>query len=191
MKLDQALTGKLARFRQASFKGSVFRATGGSFDPTAASLNGGRWAPRPNDEPGFPVLYTSLERDGALAEVASYLALLNPMPSKPVILHELSVTASKTITVAMGDLEELGVDPDRYSERNYERTQMIGATINYLGLDGLISPSARWKCSNLTLFMDHHALEETLEVVRSEEIDWQDWARRNGLLRPIKPGARE
>jgi RES domain-containing protein len=182
VRLDQRLTEKLSQFRQTAFEGSVFRATGRSFDPTAASLNGGRWAPRPNDELGFPVLYTSLERDGALAEVASYLALLNPMPSKPLALHELSVTTSKTITVAMGDLENLGVDRNRYGERNYERTQMIGAAINYLGLDGLISPSALWNCSNLTLFMDHHALREKLEVVRSEEIDWLAWARSVDLL---------
>jgi hypothetical protein len=124
-----------------------------------------------------------MERDGALAEVVSYLALQDPMPSKPLTVHELSATTSKTITVAMGDLEVLGVDPSRYGERNYERTQMIGAAINYLGIDGLISPSARWECSNLTLFMDHHALEETLEVVASEDVDWHAWARRVGLLK--------
>lgn len=90
----------------------------------------------------------------------------------------------------MGDLEDLGVDPSRYGERNYERTQMIGAAINYLGLDGLISPSARWECSNLTLFMDHHAMEDTLEIVGSEEVDWRGWAIEAGLL-TIERGAPE
>ena len=137
VKLDQRLTDKLAQFEQTSFDGSVFRATGQSFDPTAASLNGGRWAPRPNDEPGFPVLYTSLRRGGAIAEVVSYLALQSPMPSKPLAVHELSVTASKTITVVMADLEDLGVDPKKYGKRNYAQTQIIGTAINYMGLDGL------------------------------------------------------
>lgn len=182
MEIDQRLTDKLAHYEQTSFNGSVFRVTGKSFDPKAASINGGRWAPRPNGEPGFPVLYTSLERDGALAEVASYLALQNPMPSKPLVAHELAITTSKTITLLMVDLEELGVDSKRYGERNYAQTQVIGTAINYMGLDGLISPSARWKCENLTLFMNHHGLEEKLELTNSEELDWLVWARESGLI---------
>ena len=154
-----------------------------SINPMAASLNGGRWAPKPNGEPGFPVLYTSQERDGSLAEIAAYLALLNPMPSKLLAVHELSVTTSKTISVVMADLEEFGVDPKRYGERNYARTQTIGTAMNDLGLDGLISLSARWNCSNLTLFMDHHALEEKLEVVNTEEIDWREWAIKAGIIK--------
>lgn len=183
MKLDQELTGKLAQLSQTSFKGTVFRATGKSVDPLAPSINGGRWAPRPNDEPGFPVLYTSHEREGALAEVASYLALLTPLPSKPVLIHELRITSSKTITLTAEELENLGVERARYGDRHYGRTQMIGAAINYLGLDALISPSARWSCTNLTLFTNHHALEETLELVGSEEIDWRAWAVKNELLK--------
>jgi hypothetical protein len=183
VKLDPELTGKLAQLSQTSFNGPVFRATGKSVDPLAPSINGGRWAPRPNDEPGFPVLYTCHEREGALAEVASYLALLTPLPSKPMLIHELRLTSSKTIVLSADDLEHLGVDRARYGDRHYERTQMIGAAINYLGLDALISPSARWACTNLTLFMNHHALEETLEVVGSEEVDWRDWAAKNGLLK--------
>ena len=104
------------------------------------------------------------------------------MPTKPLAVHELSVTTSKTITVVMADLEELGVDPRRYGERNYAQTQIIGTAINYMGLDGLISPAARWKCLNLTLFMNHHAMEENLEIVSTEEIDWQEWARSTGII---------
>ncbi len=105
------------------------------------------------------------------------------MPSKLLAVHELSVTTSKTISVVMADLEELGVDPKRYGERNYARTQTIGTAMNDLGLDGLISPSARWNCSNLTLFMDHHALEEKLEVVNTEEIDWREWAIKAWIIK--------
>ena len=104
------------------------------------------------------------------------------MPSKPLVVHELGVTTSKTITLSMTDLEQLGVDPERYGERNYAQTQVIGTAINYMGLDGLISPSARWQCRNLTLFMNHHALEESLDLVNSEEIDWRAWAQETRLI---------
>ena len=109
------------------------------------------------------------------------------MPSKPIVVHELSVTASKTITLSMSELSELGVEPERYGKRNYARTQLIGAAINYMGLDGLISPCARWDCENLTLFMDHHALEESLEIVNSNEIDWRSCLVEVGLMKGFDP----
>jgi len=63
-----------------------------------------------------------------------------------------------------------------------ERTQQIGAVLNFLGIDGLISPAARWDCKNATLFADNHTLHERLETVSSTQIDWQNWARDHGLL---------
>ncbi len=62
---DPALIERLSGFPQTRFEGDVFRATSMNADPTAASINGGRWAPRPDADPGFPVLYTSSERDGS------------------------------------------------------------------------------------------------------------------------------
>ncbi len=135
-------------------------------------------------EPGFQVLYTSLERDVALAEVASYLALLQPMPSKPLVVHKIVFTTRRTITLTMSGLEMLGVDPSRYGDRNYAETQIIGTAINYLGLDGLVSPSARWDCDNLTLFMANRALGEKLQVVASEEVDWREWTERARIIEP-------
>jgi hypothetical protein len=67
------------------FVGEVFRATGISADPLAFSVTGGRWAPPARDGVEVPVLYTSMMRDGALAEVVAYLTLLSPLPlSRPL-----------------------------------------------------------------------------------------------------------
>jgi hypothetical protein len=129
------------------------------------------------------VLYTSLERDGAIAEVASFLADQNPPPrEQPVKISRLAVTASKTLHFVEADLEELGVESRRYGERDYSRTQEIGAALIFLGLDGLIAPSARWQCQNLMLFADNHHLAERLEVIDSEEVGWRSWAVQHGLL---------
>lgn len=62
---DAELVRKLGNLPTSAFKGTVFRATRAGQDPLAASIQGGRWAP-PNE---VSVLYTSLERDGAIAEV--------------------------------------------------------------------------------------------------------------------------
>lgn len=66
---DQGLLDQLSAMPVERFEGEVFRATGVSADPLAPSGNGGRWAPAARDGAEVPILYTSFERDGALAEV--------------------------------------------------------------------------------------------------------------------------
>lgn len=128
------------------------------------------------------MLYTSLSWDGAIAEVASYLALSNPMPSRPLHLHRLDVTAQKALRLTMAELEKLGISRTDYQERNYVRSREIGAALNFLGFDGLLVPSARWDCENLIIFTENHGLSQKLDKVDFEEIDWQKWASINGLL---------
>jgi hypothetical protein len=69
----------------------------------------------------------------------------------------------------------------RYGERDYELTQRIGAALAFLGLDGLIAPSARWQCDNLMIYQTNHLLNERLEVIEDERVDWGAWARANGF----------
>ncbi len=180
---DQILVDRLSRFAQEKIDIQLFRATRANADPLAPSISGGRWAPPPDGDPGFYVLYTSLEREGAIAEVASFLADQTPVPGPRAIkVTLLAITASRVVRLSRTDLELLGVDFTRYGERDYPVTQRIGAALSFLGVDGLIAPSARWKCDNFIVFMDNHALAERLEVLRSEEVEWRAWARANGLL---------
>jgi hypothetical protein len=64
-----------------------------------------------------PVLYTSMMRDGAWAEVVSYLTLLTPLPlSRPLKVSRLGVSTRKTLRLARVGLERLGVDMAQYGE---------------------------------------------------------------------------
>ena len=99
-------------------------------------------------------------------------------------MSTLGVSTSKTLRLARAALVDLGVQLDRYGERDYERTQQIGAALSFLELDGLIAPSARWQCDNLMIFTPNHALSERLEVIDSEEVEWRQWAFDNGFLTP-------
>jgi hypothetical protein len=74
-----------------------------------------------------------MERDGALAEVAAYLTLLTPLPSKPLKVSRLGISTMKTLRLARASLEELGVEMARYGERDYGRTQRIGAAARVPG----------------------------------------------------------
>jgi hypothetical protein len=179
---DQGLVDQLSALAVERFNGDVFRVTGASADPLASSGNGGRWAP-PANGGEVPILYTSLERDGALAEVVSYLAMLTPVPtSKPLKVSRLGVSTSRTLRLARVTLERLGVDMAQYGVRDYRRTQYIGAALAFLGLDGLIAPSARWACDNLMIYTANHLFTERLELIEAELVEWEPWARANGFL---------
>jgi hypothetical protein len=124
-----------------------------------------------------------MEPEGALAEVASYLVELSPLPrSRNIKLNRLNVTASRVVTLTWDHLTGLGVDPEHYGTRDYYRTQQIGAALEHLGADGLIAPSARFQCDNFMVFASQHGFDETLEVLSFDEVEWRDWARRRGML---------
>ena len=106
---DLELTDAISGMPRDSFDGEVFRATRLNADPTASSTSGGRWAPSSREDGWFPVLYTSLERDGAVAEVAAYLGLLDPVPRKPLMAHRLAVTTSTTLSTLMSLMKVLFV----------------------------------------------------------------------------------
>ncbi len=179
---DLALLERLSAFAAERFDGEAFRATRVGLDPLAPSRSGGRWAPRADAQSQIPVLYTSLDREGALAEVVYHWGQLTPRPSKPAAVHRIRLSAERKLRLVRADLEGLGVDMARYAERDHRRTQEIGAAVAFLDCDGLIIPSARWDCENFVLFIDNHRLSNALEVVESGKVDWQAWARDIGLL---------
>lgn len=175
---DPDLMERLDALPKESFDGEAFRATRQSLDPLASSYSGGRWM----RQDGAGVLYTSLVREGALAEISFHWGQLTPRPTKPVILHTLRVAAHRTLKLVRADLTKLGVPEDTYGGVNIPRTQEIGAAIEFLGCDGLIAPCARWGCDNLILFPDRMSADASLEVVQSEAVDWASWAIAQGLI---------
>jgi RES domain-containing protein len=165
------------------YAGTAYRATGMSVEPTAASISGGRWSPSPDRDVGVPALYTSLLRDGALAELSSFLASLTPIPKARLIkVTALDVVALHAVRLGRDELTLLGVDMTRYGHRDYGRTQQIGAAMAFLGVDGLLAPSARWDCENFILFQDNHDTINNITVRGDEAINWRAWAKANGIV---------
>lgn len=175
---DPELLDRLDGLPKHPFGGQIYRATRLSLDPLAASYNGGRWMPPDS----AAILYTSLERSGALAEIAYHWGLLTPLPTKPVVVHRLKVKVHRTLRLIRGDIASLGVTDAEYLKVNLPRTQAIGAAVEFLGCDGLLAPSARWDCENLMLFPDRMSANATLDLVDSETVDWITWAKSNNLL---------
>jgi hypothetical protein len=175
---DPVLIDRLSDLPVQEFAGEVFRATRKNLDPLAFSTRAGRWG----RDGGMAVLYTSLEREGALAELGFHWSRLTPLPTKPAMLHRLAVTARRTLRLTETQLSDMGMDPVRFGEVGYVRTREIGAVAAFLGHDGLIVPSARWDCDNPIPFNDNQGADSELRLVASEEVDWLAWCRDNGIL---------
>ena len=139
---DPDLLDQLDALPKVTFDGEVFRGTRQSLDPLAGSYSGGRWMRRD----GAGVLYTSLAREGALAEISFHWGQLTPHPTKPVMLHTRRVAAHRTLKLVRTDLETLGVPESAYGGVNMPRTQEIGAHLSgfaYLDVSGIVIDRAQ------------------------------------------------
>ena len=137
------------------------------------SASKARWDPG-----SFDVLYTSLERDGALEEIHFHLSRQPVFPSKiKSVLHRINVRTSRTLKLAdLSALSALGISSESYGDLTYDRSQEIGDAAFFLGFDGILAPSARWPCQNLVLFLDRLEPHD-LAVVESVPIDWAEWRK--------------
>lgn len=170
---DHKLLDLLDSHAGISFQGEVWRIVRDGIDVLQGYPAKARW------DPGtFDVLYTSLTREGALEEIYFHLAQQPVFPSLlRSTIHKIAITTQRTLRFADLDaIKGLGVSPEVYASRNYERTQEIADAAQFLGFDGILAPSARWHCHNLILFCDRFDPDD-LTVLSSEYVDWEDWRR--------------
>lgn len=156
---DNALLDALEKLDRRTFSGSVWRSVRQGRRPDECARSGGRW-----DDRNFDVLYTSLERQGAIEERRFHLFRGQPFPpSKPVYeLYQLNVNLNSIIALeTLGDLKEIGMSTEHYGQASYverkgeyPRSQEIGEACFFLGADGLLVPNARHDSLNLILFCD-------------------------------------
>ena len=175
---DREILDALADFPVETFSGVAYRATKKSLDSLTSSTNGGRWMRRGEAS----VLYTALSRDGAIAELTYRWGMLTPQPSGPAAVSELKIDLESSIRIVRANFEILGIDEKNYAVLHYTRMQEIGAAAAFLELHGIIVPSARWQNENLIVFTDNLGAMDSLEVVKTEDVDWQAWGKENGLL---------
>jgi RES domain-containing protein len=172
---DRGILDALEGMDPISLDSSVWRITRAGRDPIRGSAANGRWSPGGTVE----VLYTSIERDGALAEIGFRLSLEPVWPSRiQHEIHEISVQTTRTLQFAdVGGLAAFGVDVARYESFDYGATQALAAAAHFLEFDGLLVPSARHRSHNLVVFMDRDGAA-SLESLRTETVDWTAWRRQ-------------
>ncbi len=178
---DNVLIDALEAAPATEFDGDVWRVVRRDRDPLRGSSPGGRW-----DDGTFDVLYASAEADGALAEMHFHLMRGQPIfPSEMAFrLYEIHVVLRRALRLA--DMAALGVETARYGslkyaqkQEEYPRLQEIGEVAHFLDFDGLIVPSARWKCHNVVLFTDRVPPEALSVAGDHGPVDWNAWERRS------------
>lgn len=170
---DLALLDLIDGFRRDGFSAEVWRVCRDGRSPTQGAPSLSRWC-----NGRFDVLYTSFERDGALAEIHALLSLQPVFPSKFVArAHRLAISVTRSLRLAdLATLAKLGVDTSHYGDRDYAKTQAIGDAAWFLDFDGIVAPSARWPCLNAMLFTERIAESAILiETSETEPINWSDW----------------
>jgi hypothetical protein len=170
---DRAILDALEAIDPARFQGEVWRVAREGREALRGSSAPGRWSPSGD----FEVLYTSLSRDGALAEIGYRLSLEPIWPSRiEHEVHRIEVETERTLKFAdVESLEPLGVDIARYRTFEYGATRAIAAAAYFLEFDSLIVPSARFDCANLVIFTERVT---ALTLRESHPVDWDNWRRR-------------
>ena len=176
---DLQLLDQIDAHEPRPYSGPLWRVAREGRDPLQGGRAPSRWC---NGE--FDVLYTSLEREGAIAEVHALLSFQPVVPSKVSFhVHRIRVSADKCLHLSeLPMLAVLGVNIDRYQDREYRKTREIADAAYFLGFDGILAPSARWPCTVAVLFTDRIAPASlVLEATEPNAIDWRDWRRRHRI----------
>lgn len=181
---DSALIDAIEALPPMQFEGTVWRVVRKGRSPVDGARSGGRW-----DDGTFDVLYTSQQRDGAIAEMYFHLGRGQPVfPSKVEYgVHELDVKLDNALQlVDLGALQRLGLETSRYGQLSYDRasdeyprSQDIAEAAHFLEFDGLIVPSARWDCMNVILFCDR-VPPGAIEIAADHGlVNWPGWIKAN------------
>jgi len=122
---DRTILDALEAIVPVSFSGEAWRITRKGRDAVRGSAAHGRWSPSGE----FEVLYTSLEREGAIAEIGYRLSLEPVWPSRlKHEIHRIGAYADRTLKfIDIVSLSPLGVDAAKYEGFDYGATQAIAA----------------------------------------------------------------
>lgn len=175
----QVLVDALEAESPTSFSGTVWRVVTDGFDVLRPSKAGGRW-----DDGTFDVLYTSSERDGAIAESWFHAGKGQPViPSRTAKrIYKIEAEIDKVLDLSdMQKLGSYGINLATYGRIQYARRteeyptlQQIAEAAHFYEYQAIIVPNARWPTSNVVVFTEHTP-RNLLTVLEDEPVDLNRW----------------
>jgi RES domain-containing protein len=134
--------------------------------PELSNTRGARWNP-----PGLAAIYTSLERETAIAEGQHAIDSQPLRPRARRFVYELRVTAAKVLRITEADFSTLGLEPADLHSADFTACQRLAAHAAFLEYDAIVVPSARADGSNLVILVNELPADGRFERVDVEQIE--------------------
>jgi RES domain-containing protein len=144
----------------------VFRHMFASYPPDRENTVGARWNP-----PGVPAIYTSLSREGVLAE-ADYQISMEPLrPRARRTVYQVRLVLHSVLDLSTVEaLRRVGLNLSDVGALDYSKCAAVGGAAEHLGHDGLLVPSARFDAINLVIFPNRQTPDYLFEVDDQEVV---------------------
>ncbi len=160
------LLDRLQAIESGPWAGQTFRHMFGDYPPEAENTRGARWNP-----PGVAAIYTSLAREGALAEAEHQIAVQPVRPRARRTLYTIEITLTQVLDLTDTNLlQELGVGEAELAADDMAMCHDLGGAAHWIGCDGLLVPSARSANTNLVIFPANREDGARFEISNSESI---------------------
>lgn len=167
----RALVGRLDAVGGVSLHSTAFRHVSAQTDPKSgigARIQGGRW----NPPESFSTLYLGLSRDTVIAERRRAAARqgLAPEDFLPRDLYEFDVILHAVLDLREpATRESVGLSDAELVAEDARACQQIGEAAHYLGLEGIVAPSATSVGNVIAVFLDRLGPDSRLDARRLEE----------------------
>lgn len=166
MNYDPDLLDQLEELGAAPWAGRLWKYLFGETYVFRENTRGARWNP-----PDCPAIYTSLGRDGAVAEGAYLISTQGIPPSKQRYLYEIEATLSRVVDLsASATLGGLGIEREELTTVDFGKCPYIGGAADYLGFDGIKVPSARSEDTHLVILTRNLEIGDNLRQVERYEV---------------------
>jgi len=150
----------------SGWTGTVYRHMFGSHPPARRNTAGARW-----NTPEIEAIYTSCERETALAEAEYYIALQPLRPTARRTLYKIRISLEKVMDLTDSELLfRLGVTERVLASDDQSPCRLIGSAVSWLGHDGLLVPSARRIGGTNLVVYPHDRSANEFEVMSEEVI---------------------
>lgn len=170
MTFDPRLLDALENAAVNRWTGEAWRVVVGATEPLKANMRGACWNP-----PGQETLYCSLEEETAIKEI-EYLLSREPVQiRKKRVLNGLRISLSRIVVLEKGDeLSSQGISRTDLLGDPFTSSQLLGEAVHWLGIPGLIVPSARSDAQNLIVFPECMGPDDVIEILSSYDYSVDD-----------------
>lgn len=164
--LDPQMLDALEALPTDSWEGDAWRHMFNDYPPNRVNLSGARWNPQ-----GVGAIYAAMDRKTALAEGQHAIDIQPRRIFRQRVLYRVQLHISDLADLTgEGALKSLGLKISDIESNDFTACQEVGKGAAWLGLGGLLVPSAPHTGSNLVVLVGDLDTDDYLEEIEREVI---------------------